>query len=127
MEALRRSHIGVRADSWGWTLGLREADSVVALCDITSSVNRRSVRCGDQGIVLKQSGWHPVTFKVRFTVEETTVILDGVTDRQIERIGGSLGDPYEGRERPGEKRGNATDPQWRARDPFADSRPRSGS
>ena len=42
---------------------------------------------------------------------------DGVTDRQIERIGGSLGDPYEGRDRPGEKRGNATDPQWTARGP----------
>ncbi len=116
----------MRADSWGWTVGLREADAVVALCDITSSVSRRSVRRGDQGIVLKQSGWHPVTFKVRFTVDETTVILDGVTDRQIERIGGSLGDPYEGRERAREKRGSATDPWWTARDPFADSRPGPG-
>ena len=69
-------------------------------------------------MVLKQSGWCPVSFRVRFTVDGAlsgSVIVDGVTDRELARCGAPLGNPFEGGP------GNATDPWWTARDPFAGS------
>ena len=103
-------------------MGFRENDTVVAVCDVACPITGRSVSRGVQGVVLKQSGWHPVSFRVRFTpADDGPVILDGVTDRQITRIGKALGDPFEGQpDRPG-RPGTATDPWWSARDPLADS------
>lgn len=99
-------------------MGLRENDSVVAICDITCSITGRRVSRGDGGVVLKQSGWRPVSFKVRFTTagSAVAVILDGITERQIARVGAPLGDPFEGQP---DKPGSAADPWWTARDPFA--------
>lgn len=91
-------------------MGLREADTVVAICDISCCVTARQVARGSRGLVLKQSGWRPVTFKVRFSVATTSVTLDGVTDHQIERVGGSLGGPFEGLPKSPDKRATASDP-----------------
>ena len=71
-------------------MGFRAADAVIALYDLTSTVTGGSVRCGDPGVILKQVGSAPATFKVRFTVADplgATVVLDGVTDRDIARVG----------------------------------------
>lgn len=105
-------------------MGFREGDSVVALSDITCSITRRQVSSGDQGVIVKQSGWHPASFKIRFAPsggDAAPVILDGITERQLARRGAPLGDPFEGQaDRPG-KPGTATDPWWTTRDPFAGS------
>ena len=69
-------------------MGFREADAVIAMYDLTSTVTGGSVRCGDEGVILKQVGISPATFKVRFTVADPvggTVVLDGVTDRDLAR------------------------------------------
>jgi hypothetical protein len=83
-------------------VGFRAADAVIALYDLTCPVTGGSVRCGDPGVVLKQVGSAPATFKVRFTVANpagATVVLDGVTDRDIAHSGRRLGDPHEVDER----------------------------
>lgn len=79
-------------------MGFRAADAVIALYDLTCPVTGGSVQCGDPGVILKQVGSAPATFKVRFTVADparSTVVLDGVTDRDIARMGVHLGDPHE--------------------------------
>jgi hypothetical protein len=79
-------------------VGFRATDAVIALYDLTCPVTGGSVRCGDPGVILKQVGSAPATFKVRFTVADpsrATVVLDGVTDRDIARTGAHLGDPHE--------------------------------
>ncbi len=79
-------------------MGFRAADAVIALYDLTCPVTGGSVQCGDPGVILKQVGSAPATFKVRFTVADparSTVVLDGVTDRDIARAGMHLGDPHE--------------------------------
>ena len=79
-------------------MGFRAADAVIALYDLTCPVTGGSVQCGDPGVILKQVGSAPATFKVRFTVADAarpTVVLDGVTDRDIARAGVHLGDPHE--------------------------------
>ncbi len=79
-------------------MGFRAADSVIAMYDLTCTVTGGSVRCGDRGVILKQVGLAPATFKVRFTVADparATVVLDGVTDRDIAHSGTELGDPRE--------------------------------
>lgn len=75
-------------------MGFRAADAVIAMYDLTNTVTGGSVRCGDAGVILKQVGSAPPTFKVRFTVADpvgATVVLDGVTDRDIARTGIPLG------------------------------------
>jgi len=79
-------------------VGFRAADAVIALYDLTCPVTGGSVQCGDPGVILKQVGSAPATLKVRFTVADaarSTVVLDGVTDRDIARMGVHLGDPHE--------------------------------
>ena len=79
-------------------MGFRAADAVIALYDLTCPVTGGSVRCGDSGVIIRQVGSAPATFKVRFTVASqagATVVLDGVTDRDIARPGAGLGDPHE--------------------------------
>ena len=75
-------------------MGLRIADAVIAMYDLTNTVTGESVRCGDAGVILKQVASAPPTFKVRFTVADPggTVVMDGVTDRDIARAGGELGE-----------------------------------
>ena len=79
-------------------MGFRPADAVIALYDLTCTVTGGSVRCGDPGVVIKQVGSAPATFKVRFTVATpagSTVVLDGVTDRDIAHSGVRPGDPHD--------------------------------
>ena len=79
-------------------MGLRVADAVIAMYDLTNTVTGESVRCGDAGVILKQVASAPPTFKVRFMVADPgvgTVVLDGVTDRDIALAGGS-GEPLDG-------------------------------
>jgi hypothetical protein len=79
-------------------VAFRSADSVIARYDLACTVTGGSVRCGDSGVILRQVGSAPATFKVRFTVANpvgATVVLDGVTDRDIAHAGLRLGDPHE--------------------------------
>lgn len=71
-------------------MGLRVADAVIAMYDLTNTVTGESVRFGDAGVILTQVGTMPPTFKVRFTVAEPvggTVILDELTGLDIARAG----------------------------------------
>ena len=80
-------------------MGLRVADAVIAMYDLTNTVTGESVRCGDAGVILRQVASAPPTFKVRFTANDSggrTVVLDGVTDRDIARAGGPLGESLDG-------------------------------
>ena len=64
----------------------RESDAVVAIHDITSSLTGASVPGGTNGVVLKQTGAVPATYRVRFISGEKpglTVVLDDLTDRDI--------------------------------------------
>jgi hypothetical protein len=75
-------------------VGLRETDTVIAIRDITSSVTGRSVKSGDRGVILKQVGWTPMTFKVRFLTGPDAagpVVMDGVTNRDIASADSSAG------------------------------------
>ena len=80
-------------------MGLRVADAVIAMYDLTNTVTGELVKCGDAGVILKQVASAPPTFKVRFTATDPggrTVVLDGVTDRDIARAGGPLGESLDG-------------------------------
>lgn len=76
-------------------MGFRVADAVVATWDIRSTATGQSVRAGDLGVILKQIGTEPASFRVRFTVEGRSVVLDGLTQSDITREGPYLGDPLE--------------------------------
>lgn len=76
---------------------LRAADAVVAICDINNAATGRSISNGTQGIILKQLGSTPATFRVRFVISagSAPVVIDEVTDHDIASAGADLGDPYD--------------------------------
>lgn len=76
---------------------LRTADAVVAICDITNAATGRSISNGTAGIILKQLGSTPATYRVRFAISAGTapVVIDEVTDQDIAGVGDDLGDPYD--------------------------------
>ena len=50
----------------GWGMGLRVSDAVVADHDITNTVTGNAVSRGAPGVILKQTGSAPPTYRVRF-------------------------------------------------------------
>lgn len=76
---------------------LRAADAVVAIHDITNAATGRLIRHGTPGVILKQLGSTPATFRVRFDISagNAPVVIDEVTDHDIVSAGDDLGDPYD--------------------------------
>jgi hypothetical protein len=75
-------------------MGFRVADTVVAIRGITSRVTGLQVTSGTQGVVLKQLGITPATYRVRFTVESgAPVVLDDVTGHDIGHLDSGLDQP----------------------------------
>jgi hypothetical protein len=70
-------------------MGLRVTDAVVADHDLTNTVTGYAVSCGSPGVVLKQTGSAPVTYRVRFPPDRVggSVVLDELTDHDISRPG----------------------------------------
>ena len=70
-------------------MGLRVTDAVVADRDLTNTVTGYAVSCGAPGVVLKQTGSAPVTYRVRFPPDRVgrSVVLDELTDHDISRPG----------------------------------------
>jgi hypothetical protein len=64
-------------------MGFRAADVVVAVRGISNAVTGNSVTCGTQGVVVKQLGYTPAMYRVRFIEQDGPVILDDVTGRDI--------------------------------------------
>jgi len=67
-------------------MGFREADAVVATRDIASTVTGNAVSSGAKGVILKQVGSRPATYRVRFLVSlgsQRSLVLDDVTDHDI--------------------------------------------
>jgi hypothetical protein len=75
-------------------MGFRAADAVVALRSITSRITGQQVIKGTQGVVLKQLGCTPATYRVRFTVQTgSSVVLDDVTGHDIAHLDANLDAP----------------------------------
>jgi hypothetical protein len=70
-------------------MGLRVTDAVVADHDITNTVTGHAVTRGTPGVVLKQTGSTPPTYRVRFPPDrlDRSVVLDDLTDHDISRPG----------------------------------------
>ena len=70
-------------------MGLRVTDAVVADRDLTNTVTGYAVSCGAPGVVLKQTGSAPATYRVRFPPDRVggSVVLDELTDHDISRPG----------------------------------------
>ena len=67
-------------------MGFREDDEVVATHAMTNSVTGNAVRTGGRGVVVKQIGARPATYRVRFDSSDggqQSLILDDVTDHDI--------------------------------------------
>jgi len=67
----------------------RVTDAVVADHDIISAVTGHAVARGAAGVVLKQTGSAPATYRVRFPPDRVgrSVVLDELTDHDISRPG----------------------------------------
>ena len=70
-------------------MGLRVSDAVVADHDITNTVTGNAVTRGAPGVILKQTGSAPATYRVRFPPDRLgrSVVLDELTDHDISRPG----------------------------------------
>ena len=67
-------------------MGFREADVVVAIHAMTNSVTGNSVVAGGRGVILKQVGSRPPTYRVRFDGSDAgqqSLVIDDVTDHDI--------------------------------------------
>jgi len=67
-------------------MGFREDDAVVATHELANSVTGNSVGPGGRGVVVKQIGSRPPTYRVRFdgpAGADGSLILDDVTDHDI--------------------------------------------
>jgi hypothetical protein len=75
-------------------MGFRVADAVVAVRGITNRVTGQQVDSGTCGVILKQLGVTPATYRVRFNVPSgTPVVLDDVTGHDIGHIDSGLDAP----------------------------------
>ena len=70
-------------------MSLRVTDAVVADHDLTNPVTGHAVARGAPGVVLKQTGSGPATYRVRFSPDRVgrSVVLDELTDHDISRPG----------------------------------------
>ena len=70
-------------------MSLRVTDAVVADHDLTNTVTGHAVTRGAPGVVLKQTGSAPATYRVRFPPDRVggSVVLDELTDHDISRPG----------------------------------------
>ena len=68
-------------------MGFHESDRVVATRDIDNTVTGLGVRAGTPGVVLRQVGTMPATFRVRFAPAEEpagrSIVVDDLTDHDI--------------------------------------------
>jgi hypothetical protein len=67
-------------------MGFRADDAVVATHELLNSVTGNSVESGGRGVIVKQIGARPATYRVRFDGPEGAhppLILDDVTDHDI--------------------------------------------
>ena len=67
-------------------MGFREADAVVATHAMTNPVTGNAVVAGGRGVILKQIGSRPATYRVRFDGPDEahrSLIIDDVTDHDI--------------------------------------------
>ena len=71
-------------------MGFRAADAVLATHAITNPVTGDTVSAGVCGVILKQVGSQPATFRVRFNSADgitRSMVLDDVTDHDIALVG----------------------------------------
>jgi len=70
-------------------MGLRVSDAVIADHDLTNTVTGHAVTRGAAGVILKQTGSAPATYRVRFRPDRIggSVVLDELTDHDISRPG----------------------------------------
>jgi hypothetical protein len=75
-------------------MGFRATDAVVAVRGVTNRITGQQVSIGTPGVVLKQLGCTPATYRVRFAAPSgAPIVLDDVTSHDIGHLDSGLDNP----------------------------------